>query len=1173
MKQVNLQFADLIDIRSNHAIRLFALALLAIFMSGKLHAQDQTVRIASSPISIGAVINAIESQTDYLVVFRGYDIDVDRKVNIKNKEDKVSNILNQVLAGTNVSYKLEYDYIILYKDSTANHGSAYNSKEPIRGTVLQSDGEPLAGATISIKGSNKTLVADHNGQFAFDGHIGQTVEIYFIGCKPLITKIQAPSATYVLDPEDNILDEVVVIGFGTEKKVNLTGATANISKDTFKPRGISSTTQYLQGAAPNLNITNNDGGPGQDASINIRGYSGLGTSYAPLIIVDGFTSSLKELNPNDIESITVLKDAASSAIYGAQAAYGVILVTTKSGQKDTKPTVSYYNNFSFSRPTTLPRTAGSIEFASLMKEASLNEGGTGIFTDETLERIEQYYYNPGSIPNTVPQAGNPNNWANWGDGQCNANEDWFHEMFKSQMNQSHNLEVSGGGKGVTYLMSLGFLRDEGKLRYFDDNYTKYNANLKVNADITNWLTIGMNMRYVKERTITPSYYFSSTVNSLFGWAAMMWPTQPVKDPNGHFTSDGRMAFLADANPNTAMGDKFSGNLNAIVTICPGLVVNAGVAYNKYSFRQTSSKGLVYAYGVDNEPHLDGGSSSETTQVWQGAQNNDYISSNIYATYDRSFNNHNLKVMVGTQMEWADNYRIDGNKTQLIFPTKPAISTAIGTPYVSDGLDHWSTLGFFGRLSYNYASRYLVEFNIRRDGSSRYADKSVDGSPGRWGTFPSVSAGWNIARERFFIPYNTTVNELKLRASYGELGNMRGKSYQYISTINYQPKYSYIMDGSQIGAFGWPSMISYNTWEKNRTVDVGLDAAFFQNRLLLSFDYYKKDIIGLITAGEILPAILGSSTPDQNCANIANNGFELAITWKDRFMLANKPFNYSITAMLSDYQGKVTKYSNPNGIFGAWDGGVPKIWSQYYVGAKMGEIWGFETDHMIMDQAEADMLNATGAQSQIGANWSIGDIRYKDLDDSGDITIGTMTLDNPGDLKVIGNSTPRYNYSLQLQASWYNFDISMLFQGVGKRDLWMNGTLTQGVGFFSTGSNVWENTLDCYRNDGRNPDPYFPKFYLSDHGWKNMRPQSRYLQNGAYCRLKNLRVGYNLPAALLNRIGIKNLYVYFSAENILTITKLNRNMDPENPWDVVPWQSGDLPYPLSQSYSFGLNFSI
>jgi len=727
------------------------------------HSQSQRISLDCSNKKISDILNEIEKQTDYLFFYNHKEIKSENKASVNVSNMPVSQVLDKLFKDTDVKYAMLDNHIVL--STNISEGNAMKTQTAqqqdiqVHGVVRDSTGVPVTGAVVRIKGGSAGTITDAEGRFSIAvPDVQSTLVFSFLGYITQEIPVGAQrNFTVILKENLQLLEEVVVVGYGTQKKVNLTGAIATVNQEVFKPRAVTTTTQYLQGLVGNLNIVNYDGGPGQDASFNIRGYSGLGTSYQPLIIVDGFTSSLKELNPNDIESLTVLKDAASAAIYGAQAAYGVILITTKTGKKNTKPAITYTNNFSYQTPVTLPKTAGSIEFASLMKEASLNEGGTGIFSDETLARIDQYYHNPGSIPNTVPQAGNPTRWANWGDGQCNANEDWFHEMFKPQVNQMHNIEVTGGNENSTYLMSIGYMRDEGKLRYYDDHYSRYNANLKLSTDVNKWLTVGMNLRYIKENTIQPSYYFSSTVNSLFAWAAMMWPTQPVKDPNGHFTPDGRMAFINQANPNNAMGDKFTGTLTALVKITPDLTVNGGFTYNKYAFKQTSSKGLIYAWSVDNEPYLDGGSNPSNTQVWQTAQNDDYISSNVYATYTKKLGSHNLKAMAGTQMELQDTYSLWGNKMRLIFPTVPSISTAIGTSWVGDGLDHWSTLSYFGRLNYDYKQKYLIEFNIRQDGSSRYADKSVPGSPGRWGTFPSVSAGWNVARESFFAPLNNKIN--------------------------------------------------------------------------------------------------------------------------------------------------------------------------------------------------------------------------------------------------------------------------------------------------------------------------------------------------------------------------------------------------------------------------------
>lgn len=761
-------------------------------------------------------------------------------------------------------------------------------------------------------------------------------------------------------------------------------------------------------------------------------------------------------------------------------------------------------------------------------------------------------------------------WADWGDGRGNANDDWYKAMFKPQINQMHNLSVQGGSELTTYMMSLGYTKDEGKLRYYNDNYDRINANAKISTDVTNWLTVGMNLRYAKEKTIVPAYYMDPEggVNGLLGWVAQIWPTVPVIDPNGHFSPAGRMAFIAQANPNTTYIDNLWGTGTALFRILPGLTLNMDFTYNKYARKQTYSKGLIYSWSVSNEPYLDS-SSPETTQVWQNSDNDDFTSANAYVTYDKKLNEHSFKIMAGTQQEYKKMRGLYVNKKGLIIPDQPAISTATGDLQAIDAMDHWTTRGFFGRFNYNFKEKYLFEFNLRRDGSSRYPDKSIATGAGKWGTFPSFSAGWNIAKESFFSSFTKYFSELKLRGSWGELGNMRGKSYQYISTISYNPAYPYIMSNTLIGAFGTPSLIAYNTWETNRTLDFGIDITSFKNRLTGSFDWYQRDILGLITRGEAVPAVLGATSPETNNADIRNTGFELTLSWKDRFTVGGKPLSYNVYATLSDYQGKVLKYSNPKGLIGSWDW-YPKFYSNFYEGAKMGEIWGYTTDHIMVDAEAAAEVNASGSQAQFGGNWTQGDMKYKDINGDGVVNQGSLTLNDHGDLSIIGNNTPRYNYGFGLNAEWNGFDVALFLQGVGKRDLWLTGVLTHGIGGGQWASNVWQNTLDCWRNDGSNMDPYWPKFYLGDLGWKNLRPQTKYLDNAAYCRLKNIQFGYTIPERITQKIAMQKVRVYFSGDNLLTFSKINENIDPELPVDGL-WGSGA--YPLSKTMSMGINITF
>jgi len=1033
--------------------------------------------------------------------------------------------------------------------------TVFGQGNAVRGTVTDSKGEPLTGANVTVKGTTNGVITDTSGMFTIQQVNPQSILV--ISCLGYIDqeiKVENQRTINIQLKEDTQnLNELVVVGFGTQKKVNLTGAVATTDSKAFESRPVTNAADALQGMIANLNVYNSDGGPSKTANFNIRGYAGKngagGSTYSPLIIVDGVTGYFNDLNPNDIESITVLKDAASSAIYGAQAAYGVILVTTKAGKRNQKPTITYNANLAWNSPTMLPKTAGSLEFAKLFRESSLNEGGGGIIDLETMDRIKQYYNDPTSIPNDVPLLTNPDRWSDWTDGRCNGNDDWANAMFKKwQMDQTHNVSVQGGSDRSSYMMSIGYLHSQGKLRYYDDYYQRYNVAGRISSDVTKWLTVGVNFRYAKDKNDTPAYYMDPTggINSLINWVWVVWPTIPVFDPNGHFSPAGRMAYINQANPNLTYTDNFWGTGTALLKILPGWTANIDFTYNKWMSKNTYSKGLIYSWSVKNEPYLSN-SSPETSQVWQKSNNDDFTSAQAYTTYEKTFGDHSFKIMGGMQQESKINYEVSANKMGLILPFTPSISTATGAVVADDNLDQWTTRGFFGRINYFYKSKYLLEINVRRDGSSRYYTGQ------KWGTFPGVSAAWNIAREGFFESLQKKISELKLRASYGELGNMRGAAYQYVSTISYNPSSTYIMGSSKIGAFGTPGLIAYNTWETNRSLDFGIDVSALNNRFSVSYDWYQRDIIGLITQGVSLPAVLGATSPNTNNANLRTRGFELSLNWRDQFAVSSKPLTYRAYVNLSDYRAKVLKYSNPSGLLSDW-----------YVGKDIGEIWGYTSDHIMIDADEAAQVNSSGFQSYFGSNWSRGDMKYKDIDGSGKIDAGTNTLDNPGDQSIIGNNTPRYNFGFGLSAEWNGFDLSAHFQGTGKRDMWLSGRLKWGLGGGQWGSNVWKNTLDCWREDGSNLDPYWPRFYLSSTG-KNLKTQTKYLDNAAYCRLKNLQFGYTLPKSITQKISMEKLRIYFSGENVLTFTKLNENFDPEAPGDNV--------YPLTKLVSVGLNITF
>jgi len=1133
---------------------LFLLFMGQVTWAENTYAQLTKISIDAQNQTIAKVLETVEQQTEFSFIYDSKSVDTERKVTVQAKDENIFDVLSQMFTGSDIAYTVVNKKIILNKNEEALDVAQQGNT--ITGTVTDKNGEALPGVNVTVKGNTSIGIATNaDGKYSLNIPNRNVVLVFsFLGY--ISQEVPVGNQTQInvrMNEDTQSLGEVVVVGFGTQKKVNLTGAVATTDSKAFESRPVTNAADALQGMIANLNVYNSDGGPSKTANFNIRGYAGKsgsgGSTYTPLIIVDGVTGYFNDLNPNDIESITVLKDAASSAIYGAQAAYGVILVTTKAGRRNQKASITYNANLAWNSPTVLPKTAGSLEFAKLFRESSLNEGGGGIIDLETLGRIEQYYKDPTSIPNDVPLLTNPDRWSDWTDGRCNGNDDWANAMFKKQqMNQTHNVSVQGGTERTSYMMSFGYMYSAGKLRYYDDYYQRFNVASRISSDVTKWLTVGVNFRYAKDKNDTPAYYMDPTggINSLINWVWVVWPTIPVFDPNGHFSPAGRMAYINQANPNLTYTDNFWGTGTALFKILPGWTANIDFTYNKWMSKNTYSKGLIYSWSVKNEPYLSN-SSPETSQVWQKSNNDDFTSAQAYTTYEKTFGDHSFKIMGGMQQESKVNYEVSANKMGLILPFTPSISTATGAVVADDNLDQWTTRGFFGRINYFYKSKYLLEINVRRDGSSRYYTGQ------KWGTFPGVSAAWNIAREGFFESLQKKISELKLRASYGELGNMRGAAYQYVSTISYNPSSTYIMGSSKIGAFGTPGLIAYNTWETNRSLDFGIDVSALNNRFSVSYDWYQRDIIGLITQGVSLPAVLGATSPNTNNANLRTRGFELSLNWRDQFAVSSKPLTYRAYVNLSDYRAKVLKYSNPSGLLSDW-----------YVGKDIGEIWGYTSDHIMIDADEAAQVNSSGFQSYFGSNWSRGDMKYKDIDGSGKIDAGTNTLDNPGDQSIIGNNTPRYNFGFGLSAEWNGFDLSAHFQGTGKRDMWLSGRLKWGLGGGQWGSNVWKNTLDCWREDGSNLDPYWPRFYLSSTG-KNLKTQTKYLDNAAYCRLKNLQFGYTLPKSITQKISMEKLRIYFSGENVLTFTKLNENFDPEAPGDNV--------YPLTKLVSVGLNITF
>ncbi len=1055
----------------------------------------------------------------------------------------------------------------------------------ITGTVVDSDGEALIGVSISIKGTSTGTITDAEGNYSLSDVPGDaTLVLSYIGM--LTQEIPVGNQTtinIVMEADFLGLEEVVVIGYGTTKKINLTGAVSVAGKEEIENRPVANIQQALQGVIPNLFITTSGetGEPGGEMNMSIRGLTSIEGNSSPYVLVDGIPMGMNDVDPSDVESITVLKDVASTAIYGARAAYGVILITTKSGQGMTGVNVTYSNNFARTYMLNQPFSTDALSFAHTMNHSAINSGKGPYYTEQKLGWIEQNMANPGSATEVLPRA----DGLAWDLGveglNASAATDWESIIFKDYGNRmKHNLNVTGGNERVSYYMSGGFYDEMGFLKPSDDYYKRYNFDAKISAKATDWLTVSIFAKYKHAQNEAPTIGWPDgaesdlTTRSTEGGRTFIMllttrikPTKPAYYP-GTDVWTGRIGPMEN---NKMLITERQLVLSPRITLEPvkGWVTNLEFNYRTNDDSQNTT--IVRNPGA----RPDGTGGSEV--IWGGQQgtsfrprtfSNTYMSPNIYSSYTRSFGRNNIHILAGYQQETYDYFNLYANAPHLLTDGLPSISTAVGTKTVDDKIGHWATQGVFGRLNYNFSEKYLLEFNFRFDGSSRFD------SDNRWGFFPSVSAGWVMSEENFY-PLKDAIEFMKIRGSYGSVGNQNVDNYLYVPTMGVSQA-GWLFGGQRLWSVGTPNMSSVDlTWETVSTLDFGLDISTLDNRLSATFDWYESKTGDLVGPGEAVPALLGTAVPKKNGGEITTRGWELEISWRNRV----NDFAYGIRGVVSDYRSTVTSYTNPTKLLFEIDGdGRP---TTYYEGMVLGEIWGMETDGLFQSVSDVDEYPIDQTFLYAGA-WFPGDVRYVDQDGDGAITIGDNTKDSPGDKKVIGNNTPRFQYGVSLNASWKGFDMMMLIQGVAKRDLDLRrlGTF-RGPANGPLHANVYEEHLDFWRDDssplGANPDAYFPNpyaQYIGQNGKNYDYPTTRYLQNGAYVRLKNIQIGYTIPKSISEKVKISMARIYVSAENLLTHTNLMM-FDPEafkGRTEGYGGRPGDQ-YPLSRVFSVGLSVNF
>lgn len=1047
----------------------------------------------------------------------------------------------------------------------------------VSGTVVDATGAPLPGATVRERATGNGTVTNIDGHFSLSVSSEASLEVSFVGYATKVVPVAGQQELKIVLVEDAAaLDEVVVVGYGIQKKVNLSGSVDQIGAKELEKRPIADLSRGLQGMIPNLNIDFTSGEPGQAANINIRGEASI-NGGSPLILIDGVAADVEEMNrllPEDIESLSVMKDASSAAIYGARAAFGVILITTKQGKGD-RIQVDYNSNFAWKRPSTLTeKTSDPYIYLKLKNIAVLNTPWSSghVTSDERLEWARQRSDNPGGTPSVRLNPLDETQWEYMG------NRDWTsYYLDRSTFSQTHQVAVSGATEKTRFYLSGGFDNEDGLFSDIvnNDKYRRYSMRAKVSYDIWKWLTLSNNTSYVVTERRKPSYYNISTFFDLE-------PHDMDRNPDGTWASGElgeALAQLVDGGEETTLYGRlqstFSGEMNFWKRM---FVVNVNFTFMKGHEAYDWYKN-TYRLGYGPDDIREQGES----RAYKGSTDNLYTVFEVYGTFNKLFNErHHVTAILGFNQEYnrSDNFTAD--RYNIISTGLPSIALSSGAQYVNEVYKDWAIRGCFFRANYTYDNRYIFEMNGRYDGTSRFPKNK------RFGFFPSGSVAWRLDSEPFFDGLKDLFSQFKLRASYGSLGNQLVSEYGYIPSMSSQLG-SYIIDGELQQTVTSPDLVSSDyTWEKVQTVNGGIDLGFMRNKLTLSFDFYRRDTKGMLTMGRELPGVLGKEEPQENAANLKTRGWELSIGYQDEFRLAGKPLNWAARFVLSDSRTWITKFDNPT-----------RNLTQYYEGQEIGEIWGLQSDGLFRSKDEIAALDETeiipwGAL-EIVEGWP----KYKDLDGDQRITKGSITVDDPGDLSVIGNSAPRFRFGLNLSAEWNEFDVVVFLQGIGKRDFYPQSYLYWGF-YQQPYSGGQLHTFDFYRPTSdsevdmakhsqsyiaaglanQNLDAKYPvlQSWLAD---KNLGtridqsmglaiPQTGYMLNAAYLRVKNITIGYTLPQEWVRKAKLSRVRVFVSGDNLCEWSGVKPYFDPESITDTSAF---GYVYPFSRQYSFGLNVTF
>lgn len=1163
--------------------------LIAFAIAIPLVSNAQRVTLNLKNVTVKEAVTTLCQSDNYSIAIKTDALDMNRKVSVSATNATIDEVLGQIFAGQNVSCSVDGKSIMVTNATSQQQHASQQPERAISGKVTDQKGQPLVGAVVMVNNGQSGTSCNADGTFRLaqtDLPVKLTVSYMGYATQEL-TVSNYNSVNISLTEQTSVLDEVVVVGYGTQKRANLTGAVGTISGKELNNRPVTNAAAALQGADPSLHLSMSNGSiEGKSYSIDIRGKISVNGGN-PLILVDGVEASLVQINPNDIENISVLKDASASAIYGAKASAGVVLITTKSA-KDGQMKINFNARYGVSSNTTSTDfiTTG-YDYVTLTNEFTLvNKGFVGWnYTDEEMQMLKDRRGDKSENADRPWVITNSS-----GKYRYLGNFDWYGYLYKrSRPEQEYNVSMTGGTDKLNYYVSGRYLNREGLFNNAaEDIYNGYSFRTKINAEVSKHIHYSNNISFEAMRYKYGGYWEQDGTEGLNSTGIIqnmqnnISPTLVPVNPDGttmmysngiQFANSpigsGRGGVFTDGRNHNARSNNYFYITNKfVVDLAKGLTITADHTYrrrdmlgqyrsyptaNTWNNKQTAvvdfTNGSIYDFYQENRMYYNG-----------------HIA-NAFVSYSNSWNGHSLSAVAGGNFEDYYQSTLSVRQKGSLSDNLSYINLAAGEiESASQSNTSYRTLGWFGRVNYDYKGKYLVEASARYDGSSRFPKGK------RWGMFPSASAGWRISEENFWEPLRNTVSNAKLRFSYGSLGNQQVSNYYYFETIS-TGTFAYTFNGTeQAGYASASSPVTDNlTWETVTTYNLGLDLGFLNNRLTLSVDYYIRKTNDMLTTSLTLPDVYGASSPKENCADLRTNGYELSLTWNDRVMVGGKPLSYTFGATLGDYKTKITRYNNAD-----------KLISDYYEGMTLGEIWGYDVEGLFKTDYEAAEYQSKIDDRNVNyrvyccakdAKLMAGDVKFVDTNNDNVISSGAGTVNDSGDMRIIGNSLPRYNYSLRGSVNWNGIDFSIFFQGVGKLD-WMPNYLCYdfwGPYSFPTISFIASDFEDrCWSEDNRNA--YFPRRrgYSTYSAGALYVNNTRYLQNAAYIRLKNISLGYTIP---LLKKSIDKMRVYVSGENLWYWSPIKRYSSTVDPEMALSGGSANNSYAYSKIFSVGIDVTF